>query len=369
MINLRYHIVSIVAVFLALAIGIAMGSTVISKATVDDLRTRIRNAENGIDKTKAENKVLSEQLNSLASANQRALEKLVPTVVAGRLKNVPVVVVATPDVDQDHLRQTEATLVASGASIKATLSFDRRLADLAGDPANSRKLADLVGTSFVSSDGSNPARLWQLAAKQLGTELRQTTVAAPVPEPPVAPASVPGSAVPVPTAPVPTSAAPATTVPPPDPFLALLQGGGFVDVNTAGKSDTIATVLAGRGYRMVVVGEPATPPTPGKAVGFDAQFMVPLLQSLTAGGGAPVVVGSFADPQPSNAKSPDAVREWFLGPIHDDKALDGKLTTVNDLELVQGQVVLVLALVEVGSGKHGRYGIGGGADALAPAGS
>ena len=37
MLNFRFHVVSLVAVFLALAIGIIMGSTVIDRALVDTL--------------------------------------------------------------------------------------------------------------------------------------------------------------------------------------------------------------------------------------------------------------------------------------------------------------------------------------------
>ncbi|HZB59923.1 MAG TPA: copper transporter, partial [Actinomycetota bacterium] len=38
MISLRYHIVSLVAVFLALALGIVVGSTVLQEGTVSVLR-------------------------------------------------------------------------------------------------------------------------------------------------------------------------------------------------------------------------------------------------------------------------------------------------------------------------------------------
>ena len=51
MINIRYHIVSITAVFLALGIGVAMGSTFLGKATVDQLKTQISKAEKRIDAT------------------------------------------------------------------------------------------------------------------------------------------------------------------------------------------------------------------------------------------------------------------------------------------------------------------------------
>ena len=40
MIDFRYHLVSIVAVFLALAIGIVLGSTELQGGTLDVLRSR-----------------------------------------------------------------------------------------------------------------------------------------------------------------------------------------------------------------------------------------------------------------------------------------------------------------------------------------
>ena len=45
MVNLRYHVVSLVAVFLALGIGIVMGATVIDRVTVDALNNRVHDVE------------------------------------------------------------------------------------------------------------------------------------------------------------------------------------------------------------------------------------------------------------------------------------------------------------------------------------
>ena len=42
MINFRFHLVSLTAVFLALGIGIAVGATVVDRATVDFLETRLK---------------------------------------------------------------------------------------------------------------------------------------------------------------------------------------------------------------------------------------------------------------------------------------------------------------------------------------
>ena len=45
MINFRFHLASLIAVFLALAIGIVMGSTVVKEATVKGLRSEIHRVE------------------------------------------------------------------------------------------------------------------------------------------------------------------------------------------------------------------------------------------------------------------------------------------------------------------------------------
>ena len=45
MINFRFHIASLIAVFLALALGVVMGSTVIDRAIVEGLHDRIDRVE------------------------------------------------------------------------------------------------------------------------------------------------------------------------------------------------------------------------------------------------------------------------------------------------------------------------------------
>jgi hypothetical protein len=45
MINLRYHIVSLTAVFLAIGIGLTLGSTFLDRATVDNLQGQLESLE------------------------------------------------------------------------------------------------------------------------------------------------------------------------------------------------------------------------------------------------------------------------------------------------------------------------------------
>ena len=64
MIHFRYHLISIVAVFLALGIGIVMGSTVIDKAIVNGLENRIDSAERNSIERKQENDELRKAISS-----------------------------------------------------------------------------------------------------------------------------------------------------------------------------------------------------------------------------------------------------------------------------------------------------------------
>ena len=54
MINLRYHIVSITAVFLALGIGITLGSTFIGRETLDRIDQNVKAARAERDRVRAE---------------------------------------------------------------------------------------------------------------------------------------------------------------------------------------------------------------------------------------------------------------------------------------------------------------------------
>ena len=59
MINIRYHVYSLVAVFLALAIGVAVGSTVVQRSVVDNLRSTQGRIEQNLDDLEAQNAELA----------------------------------------------------------------------------------------------------------------------------------------------------------------------------------------------------------------------------------------------------------------------------------------------------------------------
>ena len=115
MINFRFHLVSLVAVFLALTVGIVVGATIVNQAIVDGLNHRIDTVGKNADKQRAENR----QLSTTAKQLEKYLSDAGPFMVEGRLTAVPVVVVAEHGVDRDTVRNLVTLLQDAGAQTPA----------------------------------------------------------------------------------------------------------------------------------------------------------------------------------------------------------------------------------------------------------
>lgn len=89
MIDFRYHIISIVAVFLALGIGLLMGSGVLGDPLLDNIRERARDVQEFNDRLKADVIDLEEEL----TVARRFAETVEPMLVEGRLAGEEVVIV------------------------------------------------------------------------------------------------------------------------------------------------------------------------------------------------------------------------------------------------------------------------------------
>ena len=90
MINFRFHIVSLIAIFLALALGIVIGAGVIDRGIVDTLDNRINTIEAKADRIQLENDIL----NAAVDRDSATIEALQPYVLVGRLTGEQVAFVA-----------------------------------------------------------------------------------------------------------------------------------------------------------------------------------------------------------------------------------------------------------------------------------
>lgn len=119
MINFRFHIISIVAIFLALGIGIVMGSTVIDRAIVDSLRTQINTAEKNSIERKEEN----DRLNTEAKQLNQQDTVLASHSVRNYLDNQSVYIISLGDISNDISTEMVELGTVSGAQIDSMFTF------------------------------------------------------------------------------------------------------------------------------------------------------------------------------------------------------------------------------------------------------
>jgi hypothetical protein len=311
-INFRFHLVSLVAVFLALALGVVMGSTVIDRAIVDRLSSQIESVRQRSDARRQENLALKAQIDGL----QAFIGQAVPQVVRSRLQGVPVAVVAIRGVDGDTVRAAAETLRASGAALDGVVWIEPSLA--AADPATEAKLAQVIG---APPDQEVTTR--DVAVEALGHRLAAGA-----------------------------SAARGVASAPSD-LLVVLAGAGFLAFDALGGPQVDLAAWPAPGSRILVIdGTQAKMET--------TVATLPLIQSASAAGAAVTLAEVFRPT--STVKSRGAV----IRSVRETPDLASRVATVDDLEDTRGRVALALAVEELGHGRAGHYGEGPGATRQLP---
>lgn len=166
MINFRYHLISLVAVFLALSVGIVMGSTVIDRAIVDSLRSQINKAEKNSIERKVENDRLNETLKQLDEQST----VLGAHSVRGYLAGQTVYVMTIGDVKDDVRVETLELLATSNAKVGSVIRFKQDF--LESDKANTLgKIKDLDNVeSFLNGIDNKDEQLSMVIQEALAVQ-------------------------------------------------------------------------------------------------------------------------------------------------------------------------------------------------------
>lgn len=313
MVNLRYHIVSLVAVFLALGIGVVMGSTVIDRATIDVLERQQEQLRASIEDAQARNADLVDQLDR-ALQQDADLGDQAGVLVAERLPSVPVVLLALWTVDRDVVEAVEEVVDAAGADIRGTVRVtDRFVLD---DDGEQRDLALALGI-----EGQLPPD----ALRVRGVDAAVGSLSAPA-------------------------------GPSGDSLLAELADTGFVQVDRPPGEDR---PLLAPGVRVVLV---AGPPDADADAATDPALDAGMsLVTEIAVDGHDVVVAQPAVVDPDEA----AWDGSLVGRVRAG-ALPGDHTTIDNVDELAGRLAAVYALADLGAGRAGDYGTGPGADRRLP---
>ncbi|HZD17516.1 MAG TPA: copper transporter [Actinomycetota bacterium] len=301
MISFRYHIVTIVALFLALAIGLLAGSAFVEPGLVEQLRTQT-------DRLRGEVGDLEDELTA-ARAEVAGLEAFADAAASrlsrDRLLGTNVVIVTLEGTDGGLIARAQASLSEAGATILAMMSARSTL--LSDDPAVQAELAEILGRPDAL-----PVDLPGLAAGALAERLDRGRR--------------------------PTD---------PEDLLSRLLSAGFLAPVGIGVSGATIEQIGQPGQAVVVLagGAGEDPPLEPEA------FAVPLVRALAALG----VVVAAGEPLDTDVPFVRSIRA----------AGDPGTVTVDDLDRSMGGAALVLGLGELlTTGSGGAYGVKDGAEPI-----
>jgi Copper transport outer membrane protein, MctB len=310
-IDFRYHLVSIVAVFLALAIGIVVGSTALKPAVLTTLQKTATAEKKRVDALYAQNRQYQNQLGA-AEAYAQAGEHL---VLNGLLDGQRVVLVTAPGFPGGVVTGVTSALTVAGATVTGQVQLQSQFFT-AGTQSDLDTLnRQLTPVGVTLSNGTQQAQAAELIASAILTKNGPTQPPAGVPD-------ATGKSI-----------------------LNGYAAGGFLSVsgNPAARA-TLAVVII-----------PAAPPATSSS-STESQTLVAVAQQLNLADEATVVAGQLSGSGPGSAI--DVMRSG---------GQSDHFSSVDNADTVIGQNVTAQALYEqMTAGKSGSYGALTSASAAGP---
>lgn len=157
MVNFRFHLVSLTAVFLALGLGLVIGSTVVNRVTVETIQRQLERVRARADAVNAENEELQAGLERSRQFGDQAGRRL----VEGRLRDVPVLIVTVAGGPDERTNELERALASAGADYQGRLTLTERWR-LQG-AADAAALARAVGAATTRPEAARRAAFDVLA--------------------------------------------------------------------------------------------------------------------------------------------------------------------------------------------------------------
>jgi hypothetical protein len=310
MIDFRYHLVSIIAVFLALAVGIVLGTAALN----GPIQT---NLNNNLGRVTSEKRALEgdvAELRAQLGAADGFAQSVGPTLVRGTLDDQRVLLVTTPQTPADLAERLTPLLEQAGAQVAGTLQLLPALAD----PEQRALVEDLVAQVVPAGVELPDTGAVDRATTELAAALTRTSDGAGV-EPEEAQAVV-----------------------------SAFHEADLVEFASADETlqpATLAVVLTG------AAPEQLAPPEQVEQLA--VATLAGALDARSDGAVLAGPAGSAGDRGP-------------LRVLRSDEALAGGVSSVDNADRGTGLVTLVLALAEQLRGGVGQYGTGEGVSTAPP---
>jgi hypothetical protein len=304
-INFRYHVVSLTAVFLALAIGLVVGTAALNGPLAEALNNQV----NSLTKQTQGYRDRISQLETEAGKQEQFTREAAPIMLAGKLTGHNVLVLSMPQTGASVTRVLDMLKLA-GARVTGQVEIEDRFTD----PDRKDNLLD-VANGALQSGISNPP------LNSNGVETSSYLLASVL------------------------LGHPSATAPPADATRTVLtaykEGSFIVPTGDLTPADSVILVTGG-------------PYTDRNAEAKNAN-VVTLVEQFAKQ--APIVVASSGAAGAGNV----------ISAIRGDPTLAKGVSTVDNVATPDGQVAVVLALAEfLATKRPGHYGVGGGATGMLP---
>jgi hypothetical protein len=310
-IDFRYHLVSIVAVFLALAIGIVLGSTELQGPTYNFLNRTTAKLQAQLDQTTSQRNAAQQQ----ATQDELYAQAVQPAVLHDLLTGQRLLIVTEPGAQPSVVNGISTAAIVAGATVTGQINLAPKFFDISGKTQDSlnQTTLDVAQADGLQLDTSTTYQ--QQAAQVIASEILTTS----------------------PTSPGSSGSRSASGDQGANAGTMLQTYAASQFLRTTGQPATPAT--------LAIVVTPQNAPSDGSADQLD-QVLIPLVQQLAAKSSATVVAGSSSG---SGAGSPIAVLR--------SNNVASQVSTVDDADLVSGQTVTIQALAALlAGGKAGSYG-------------
>jgi hypothetical protein len=303
MISFRFHLVSLVAVFMALGLGVLAGTTVLDRLIVAGLEEQARVLERDLEQVRDENAELQAEAEGFSAFS----DEILPYLIEGRLTGQEAVLITQEGTDDAAINRVREGLDAAGADVMALLSVGTRMA--LTEEADRADLANAIGAEEIT----DPAELKVLTAEAVADRLSFGPEEEDLLEQLIQ-----------------------------AEFL-LNQGPGLGEQGLSELSAADLVVVVGGGSE-----QPALRPD---------RFLVPLVASLAGNGDRQAVAA---------AESLESTYE-FVTLLRSDGVAANQIVTQDNVDQLPGEVGLVLALEDLMVfGEPGHYGVKDGASTLIP---
>lgn len=307
MIDFRYHLVSIIAIFFALAAGIVLGAGPLGEKVNEDLPGQL-------SAMREENRTLREDLESAQADlgfQEDFLEELTPRLVGNSLSGEHVAVIAMPGADADSVEALQASLEQAGATAELRVRIEPTWTDPDSEATLDSLASDLVTSGTELSEDAD------------GFQRGATVLAAALLAQPDGDAAA-GETVDTAT-------------------VTAFEESGLIDLEQdASTAPTLAVAVA------------------GSVSGDDAEDRVNRLVTLTTELDAQSAGAVAAGPADT------AEEGGLIATIRSDGDAAENVSTVDSVNLPSGRISLAFALAEQNEGGVGHYGVVGETDGVLP---